>query len=73
MSSRIRGVVKSFKKGYGFIIGPDGSDVFVHYSFIEEMEGFRTLRQGQEVEYELAQTDRGLQAHHVVAVSTPEE
>lgn len=57
------GVVKWFdcKKGYGFIIGPDGKDVFVHYTSIKG-EGFRFLRQGEEVEYELRETPKGLQA-----------
>jgi len=57
------GVVKWFdaKKGYGFIIGPDGKDVFVHYSSIKG-EGFRFLRQGEQVEYELRETPKGLQA-----------
>jgi CspA family cold shock protein len=60
------GKVKWFdaKKGYGFIVGPDGQDVFVHYSSIEE-EGFRALREGEQVEYELSTTPKGLQASHV--------
>ncbi|MGD8454280.1 MAG: cold shock domain-containing protein [Phycisphaerae bacterium] len=60
------GTVKWFdaKKGYGFILGPDGEDVFVHYSSIEE-EGFRALREGEKVEYELLKTPKGLQANHV--------
>jgi CspA family cold shock protein len=60
------GSVKWFdaKKGYGFIVGPDGRDVFVHYSSIEA-EGYRALREGQLVEYELIDTPKGLQAGHV--------
>ncbi len=60
------GTVKWFdvKKGYGFIVGPEGQDVFVHYSVIEA-EGFRVLREGQAVEYELLDTPKGLQAGHV--------
>ncbi len=60
------GSVKWFdsKKGYGFIIGPGGEDVFVHYSCITG-EGFKFLRQGEEVEYELCTTPKGLQAHSV--------
>jgi CspA family cold shock protein len=57
------GAVKWFdcKKGYGFIIGPEGQDVFVHYSCIDG-DGFRFLRQGEEVAYELKDTPKGLQA-----------
>jgi CspA family cold shock protein len=60
------GIVKWFdsKKGYGFIIGPDGKDVFVHYSSIRG-EGFRFLRQGEQVEYELRETPKGLAASAV--------
>ena len=60
------GTVKWFdsKKGYGFIVGPEGEDVFVHYSTIEG-DGFRSLRQGEQVEYELLDTDKGLQAGRV--------
>ena len=55
------GVVKWFndKKGFGFILGEDGkSDVFVHYSVIKE-EGYRTLTQGQMVEYNFVQGPKG--------------
>ncbi len=60
------GNVKWFdrKKGYGFIVGPDGQDVFVHFSNIDG-DGFRCLRHGENVEYELIQTDKGYQANHV--------
>lgn len=60
------GSVKWFdtKKGYGFILGPEGKDVFVHYSSIEG-DGFRSLREGQPVEYELVETDKGLAAKTV--------
>lgn len=60
------GNVKWFdrKKGYGFIVGPNGEDVFVHYSSIMG-DGFRSLRDGEKVEYELLQTDKGLQATDV--------
>lgn len=66
MSNRIVGKVKWFnaKKGFGFIIGPNQEDVFLHFSFIE-MSGYKTLNKGQEVEYELKDTDRGPQAHDV--------
>ena len=66
MSDRHSGVVKWFsaQKGYGFILRDDGSDVFVHFSEIES-DGFRTLRQGQSVEYALEDGDKGPHAKHV--------
>jgi len=67
------GNVKWFdtKKGYGFIIGPKGEDVFVHYSSIEG-EGFRSLREGEQVEYEIVETAKGLAAAHVRAQQQPQ-
>ena len=61
-----RGTVKWFsnEKGYGFISRPNGSDVFVHYSAINE-EGFKTLQEGQEVEFEIVEGPRGPQAANV--------
>jgi CspA family cold shock protein len=55
------------EKGFGFITQPDGADVFVHYKAIE-MPGFRCLDAGQTVEFEIEQTDRGLQALSVKPV-----
>lgn len=65
-----RGKVKWFNenKGYGFITGDGGQDVFVHFSAILE-DGFRTLREGQEVEFELLEGDRGLQAANVMKIA----
>lgn len=62
-----RGTVKWFNdsKGYGFIQHPGGDDVFVHFSAIEG-DGFRTLAEGEAVEFEVRETERGLQATHVV-------
>ena len=66
MSQLQRGVVKWFTdaKGYGFLVHHTGEDVFVHYSVIES-EGFRTLKDGEEVEYELRAGDKGLNAARV--------
>ncbi len=64
-----RGSVKWFneRKGYGFISMEDGEDVFVHYSAINAV-GFRTLQEGQEVEFDVQQGPKGLQAVNVVIV-----
>jgi CspA family cold shock protein len=61
------GVVKWFspKKGYGFITMEDGQEVFVHYSAIDG-NGFRSLDQGEEVSFEVAQGPKGLQASKVM-------
>jgi CspA family cold shock protein len=60
------GTVKWFRneKGYGFITGEDGQDVFVHFSAIE-MDGFKTLEEGQKVSFEVTQGPKGLQASNV--------
>ena len=60
------GTVKWFdsKKGFGFIIGPEGKDVFVHFTRIEG-DGFRSLRDGEQVEYEHTQGEKGLLATSV--------
>ncbi|BAL83937.1 putative cold shock-like protein CspC [Selenomonas ruminantium subsp. lactilytica TAM6421] len=61
------GKVKWFsaEKGYGFIAREDGDDVFVHFSAIND-EGFKTLNEGQEVEFEIVEGARGPQASNVV-------
>ncbi len=62
-----KGHVKWFdsKKGYGFIKQPEGDDVFVHYTGIAG-EGFKSLRAGEEVEFEVSSGPKGPQAIHVV-------
>ncbi len=62
-----KGVVKWFNgsKGFGFISREDGEDVFVHYSAIEDSGGYRTLDEGQAVEFEVTQGPKGLQATNV--------
>lgn len=65
------GRVKWFNdaKGYGFIQTEEGRDVFVHYSAIT-MEGYKSLAEGQEVEFEMVEGPKGLQATNVAPVST---
>ncbi|MBU7448423.1 MULTISPECIES: cold-shock protein [Lactiplantibacillus] len=60
------GTVKWFNadKGFGFITGEDGTDVFVHFSAIQT-DGFKTLDEGQKVTYDEEQSDRGPQATNV--------
>lgn len=60
------GTVKWFdtKKGFGFINGPEGQDVFVHFSCIEG-DGFRSLKDGETVEYDIAQGAKGYSATRV--------
>lgn len=71
MSEKQTGTVKWFDnaKGYGFIVGPSGEDVFVHYRVIVG-EGYRSLAEGQEVEYVASQGEKGWQASEVNPVTT---
>ncbi|MCH7611473.1 MAG: cold-shock protein [Chloroflexi bacterium] len=66
MSDRVLGTVKWFNdsKGYGFIEREDGDDVFVHFSAIQG-DGFRSLAEGQQVEFAVEQGPKGLQAADV--------
>ena len=69
MNEKETGTVKWFNdgKGYGFIARDVGEDVFVHYSAIVG-EGFRTLHEGQQVEFSVEQGPKGLQAVNVVVI-----
>lgn len=63
----MKGKVKWFnaEKGYGFIAQEDGKDIFVHYSQINQ-EGYKLLEEGQEVEFEVVEQDKGLQVRNVI-------
>lgn len=69
----LTGKIKWFndQKGFGFIADDNGGeDVFVHYSAVQ-MEGFKTLKQGQPVHYEAQRSDKGLKATHVEPLPVP--
>ncbi|HZH92492.1 MAG TPA: cold-shock protein [Tissierellaceae bacterium] len=65
----MQGTVKWFnaEKGFGFITGQDGKDVFAHFSQIQK-DGFKTLEEGQEVEFDVVEGQKGLQAENIVAL-----
>lgn len=67
---RVHGIVKWFnsEKGYGFISQEDGEDVFVHYSAIQG-NGYRSLEEGQKVEFEVTVGPKGSQASNVTRLS----
>ncbi|MBL4809416.1 MAG: cold shock domain-containing protein [Phycisphaerales bacterium] len=68
----MQGSVKWFdpRKGFGFIVGPDNQDIFVHYTIIEG-EGFRVLTDGSPVTYNAENGDKGWRATKVVALDIP--
>ena len=70
MAEKEQGKVKWFNnaKGFGFIERSSGSDIFVHYSSIK-IDGYRTLKEGQNVEFIVSQGEKGLQADDVVPLS----
>ena len=67
MEDREAGSVKWFssKKGYGFITRESGEDIFVHFKAID-MEGYKTLNQGDDVVFQVGDSDKGLEAQKVV-------
>ena len=69
MADRIIGTVKWFnnEQGYGFVAQENGPDVFVHHTAIQS-EGFRTLKEGQQVEFSIEQGPKGPQATNVIAM-----
>ncbi|HEX6983431.1 MAG TPA: cold-shock protein [Balneolaceae bacterium] len=70
MAEREVGTVKWFHngKGYGFITREEGEDIFVHFSEIS-MEGYKKLEEGQQVEFTVAEGEKGLQAQEVILLS----
>lgn len=71
--SNIEGEVKWFdpRKGFGFLVGPEGQDIFVHFSVIQG-DGFRVLRDGDAVDYDAEKSDKGWRALRVALTNEPE-
>ena len=69
-----QGTVKWFnaKKGYGFLSDTEGNEIFVHYSALQ-MDGFKELKDGEAVEFEVVEGEKGPQAANVVRLSQIEE
>ena len=68
-AERERGTVKWFNntKGFGFIVREAGDEIFVHYSAID-LDGYKTLEEGQKVEFSVVKGDKGFQAQNVILV-----
>ncbi|MFZ4814751.1 MAG: cold-shock protein [Phototrophicaceae bacterium] len=71
MAERVRGTVKWFnaEKGFGFISQAGSKDIFVHYSAITG-SGYRSLNEGDQVEFEVSQGQKGMQANNVIVISS---
>lgn len=71
--TNIEGTVKWFdpRKGFGFVVGPEGQDIFVHFTVIQG-DGFRVLKDGSKVNYDAVKTDKGWKATRVVRTETVE-
>lgn len=69
----IEGVVKWFdpRKGFGFLVGPEGQDIFVHFTVIQG-EGFRVLKDGSKVNYDAQRSDKGWKAIRVARIEALE-
>ncbi len=69
MEVAMKGTVKWFnnQKGYGFITDEEGKDIFLHYSGLQ-MEGFKSIEEGAQVEFEVSQGEKGPQAVNVVRI-----
>lgn len=70
----VEGLVKWFdpRKGFGFIVGPEGQDIFVHFTVIDG-DGFRVLRDNSKIVYDAERSDKGWRATRVARVEAPED